>query len=590
MGLEAFDPHSLGLVDLRLNRAPSPGLEENGSTPYWLFMGAEISETDVLVIGAGLAGLVAACEVIDAGKRVTIVEQESEPNLGGQAFWSFGGLMLIDSPEQRRMGVKDSIELARQDWFGSAGFDRDEDRWPREWAEAYLQFAAGEKRAWLKERGIGFFPVVGWAERGGSLASGHGNSVPRFHITWGTGPAVIAPFAARVQAAVADGRATLLFRHRVDELVVDGGAVVGARGAVLAPDDAQRGAPTNRDVVGEFEVRAGATIVASGGIGANFDLVRKHWPERMGPAPEQPLSGVPAFVDGRMHAIAEDAGAHLINQDRMWAYTEGIQNWDPIWPHHGIRILPGPSSIWLDALGRRLPAPNFPGFDTIATMQHIGTTGHQHTWFVLTQSIIEKEFALSGSEQNPDLTGKSVRELAKQRLGEGATGPVEAFKEHGEDFVVADTLDELLDGMQKLSDVPIDRDLVRLQLEARDRELDNKFSKDAQINAIRQARKYRGDKLIRVAKPHKILDPKHGPLIAVRLHLLTRKSLGGIEADLSARALGADGKPIPGLYAAGEVSGFGGGGMHGYRALEGTFLGGCIFSGRTAGRAAATGG
>lgn len=546
------------------------------------------SETDVLVIGAGLAGLVAACEVIDAGKRVVIVEQESEANLGGQAFWSFGGLMLIDSPEQRRMGVKDSLELARQDWFGSAGFDRDEDRWPREWAEAYLQFAAGEKRAWLRERGVGFFPVVGWAERGGSLASGHGNSVPRFHITWGTGPAVVEPFAQRVNAAVADGRATILFRHRVDELVVEGGAVVGARGVVLAPDAAERGAPTNRDGVGDFEVRAGATIVASGGIGANFDLVRKHWPERMGPAPEQPLSGVPAFVDGRMHAIAEDAGAHLINQDRMWAYTEGIRNWAPIWPHHGIRILPGPSSIWLDALGRRLPAPNFPGFDTVATMQHIGTTGHQHTWFVLTQSIIEKEFALSGSEQNPDLTGKSVRELAKQRLGKGATGPVEAFKEHGEDFVVADTLDELLDGMQKLSDVPIDRERVRAELEARDREVLNPFSKDAQVNAIRQARNYRGDKLIRVAKPHRILDPKHGPLIAVRLHLLTRKSLGGIEADLSARALGRDGQPIPGLYAAGEVSGFGGGGMHGYRALEGTFLGGCIFSGRTAGRAAAT--
>ncbi len=545
------------------------------------------------MIGAGLAGLVAACEVIDAGKHVTILEQESEANLGGQAFWSFGGLMLIDSPEQRRMGVKDSLELARQDWLGAAGFDRDEDRWPRAWAEAYLEFAAGEKRAWLRERGIGFFPVVGWAERGGGLATGHGNSVPRFHITWGTGPAVVGPFIERVRAAVAEGRATLLFRHRVDELVVEGGAVVGARGAILAPDDAQRGAPTNRDVVGDFDLRAGATIVTSGGIGGNFDLVRKHWPVRLGPAPEQPLSGVPEFVDGRMLEISADAGAHLINQDRLWAYTEGIRNWAPIWPHHGIRILPGPSSVWLDATGRRLPAPNFPGFDTIATMEHIGTTGHQHTWFVLTQSIIEKEFALSGSEQNPDLTGKSVRELLKQRLGKGATGPVEAFKEHGEDFVVADTLDELLDGMVALSaditggDSVLDRERVRSEIEARDRELDNDFSKDAQLNAIRQFRSYRGDKLIRVAAPHRILDPKHGPLIAVRLHLLTRKTLGGIETDLSARALGRDGEPVPGLYAAGEVAGFGGGGMHGYRALEGTFLGGCIFSGRAAGRAAA---
>lgn len=548
---------------------------------------------DVLVIGAGLAGLVAACEVIDAGKHVAIVEQESEANVGGQAFWSFGGLFLIDSPEQRRMGVKDSLELARQDWLGTAGFDRDEDHWPRQWAEAYLQFAAGEKRAWLRERGLRFFPVVGWAERGGSLATGHGNSVPRFHITWGTGPAVVGPFIERVRAAVADGRATLLFRHRVDELIVEDGRVSGARGTVLAPDDAVRGAATNRDRVGEFELRAGATIVASGGIGGNFDLVRKHWPERMGRAPEAPLSGVPAYVDGRMLAIAEEAGANLVNQDRMWAYTEGITNWAPIWPHHGIRILPGPSSLWLDATGRRMPPPNFPGFDTISTMQHIGTTGYQYSWFVLTQSIIEKEFALSGSEQNPDLTGKSVRELLRQRLGKGATGPVEAFKRHGADFIVADTLDELVERMVALGAVdgrsPLDPERVRLEIEARDRELENAFTKDAQLSAVRQFRQYRGDKLIRVAAPHRILDPKHGPLIAVRLHLLTRKSLGGIEADLSARAIGRDGAVVPGLYAAGEVTGFGGGGMHGYRSLEGTFLGGCIFSGRTAGRAAAAG-
>ncbi len=546
------------------------------------------------MIGAGLAGLVAACELLAAGKRVTILEQESEANLGGQAFWSFGGLLLIDSPEQRRMGIRDSYELAQQDWFGTAGFDRADDAWPRRWAEAYLQFAAGEKRSWLKQRGLSFFPVVGWAERGGSLATGHGNSVPRFHITWGTGPGVIAPFVEQVRDAAASGRLDLRFRHRVDALTVESGAVVGASGTVLADDDAIRGAATNRDAVGEFELRAGAVIVTSGGIGGNFELMREFWPtERLGPAPSTMLSGVPAFVDGRMLGITQEAGARLINRDRLWAYTEGIVNWDPIWPAHGIRILPGPSSLWLDATGHRLPAPNFPGFDTIATLAHIGTTGYDHTWFVLTQAIIEKEFALSGSEQNPDLTGKSVRELAKQRLGKGATEPVEAFKRHGEDFVVADTLDELLAGMQALSssgaggDAALDTDRVRFEIEARDRELDNPFGKDAQLNAVRQARHYRGDKLIRVAKPHKLLDPKAGPLIAVKLHILTRKTLGGIETDLTGAALGASGAPIPGLFAAGEASGFGGGGMHGYRALEGTFLGGCIFSGRAAGRGAA---
>ena len=549
-----------------------------------------MSDSDAIVIGAGLAGLVAAAELVAAGKTVTVLEQEPEASFGGQAWWSFGGLFLIDSPEQRRMGIRDSLELARQDWFGSAGFDRPEDDRPRQWAEAYLEFAAGEKRSWLRERGVGFFPVVGWAERGGYTATGHGNSVPRFHITWGTGPGILEPFVRAVRAGVDSGLVTLKFRHRVDELIVADGAVVGARGAILAPDAAERGAPSNRDVTGDFEVHAGATIITSGGIGGNHDLVRERWPKRMGTAPEHLLSGVPEHVDGRMLGISERAGANLINGDRMWHYVEGITNYAPVWPQHGIRILPGPSSVWLDATGRRLPVPLFPGFDTLGTLEHIVATGHDYSWFVTTQAIIEKEFALSGSEQNPDLTGKSVRELLRQRLGKGATEPVEAFKSRGEDFIVAATLDEILDGMQaKSPTVTIDRARVRLEVEARDRELTNPFSKDAQINAIRQARHYRGDRLIRVAKPHRILDPKAGPLIAVKLHILTRKSLGGIETDLSGRALDGGGAPIPGLYAAGEASGFGGGGMHGYRSLEGTFLGGCLFSGRAAGRAVAQG-
>ena len=541
---------------------------------------------DAIVVGAGLAGLVAASELLDAGKRVLIVEQEPEASFGGQAWWSFGGLFLVDSPEQRRLGVKDSLELARQDWFGSAGFDRPEDRWPRAWAEAYLEFAAGEKRAWLRERGIRFFPIVGWAERGGDRATAHGNSVPRFHITWGTGPGVLEPFVRRVLAGVATGRARIAFRHRVDRLEVEGGAVVGVSGAVLAPDTAERGAPSNRDETGEFSFRAGAVLVSSGGIGGNHDLVRAQWPARMGRAPETMLSGVPAHVDGRMLGVAETAGAHLINGDRMWHYVEGIQNHSPVWPRHGIRILPGPSSLWLDATGHRLPTPLFPGFDTIGTLEHIVRGGHDHSWFVLNQAILKKEFALSGSEQNPDLTGKDVRLLAQRLKGDRATAPVEAFKERGADFIVADTVPQLLERMRAASAL-LDIDRVRLELEGRDREMTNPFTKDAQVTAVRQARRYRGDKLLRVATPGPIADPKNGPLIAVKLHVITRKSLGGIETDLSGRALAASGEPIPGLYAAGEASGFGGGGVHGYRALEGTFLGGCIFSGRAAGRAMA---
>lgn len=552
-------------------------------------MAASDRTPDAIIVGAGLSGLVAASELVDAGRRVLILDQEPAASLGGQAHWSFGGLFLVDSPEQRRMGIRDSLELASEDWAGTAGFDREEDDWGRRWAEAYLEFAAGEKRDWLHGKGVRFFPVVGWAERGDGRALGHGNSVPRFHITWGTGPGVLAPFIARVKAGEAAGLVEFRHRHRVDELLVEGGAVVGARGAVLADDDAERGAPSNRDVVGEFELPAPAVVVASGGIGGNHELVRQFWPERLGTPPDELLSGVPAHVDGRMLQITADAGARLVNGDRMWHYVEGIQNWDPIWPLHGIRILPGPSSLWFDATGSRLPAPLFPGFDTLGTLEHLVATGYGHSWFVLTQKIIEKEFALSGSEQNPDLTGKDLKLLA-QRLGSGAPAPVEAFKEHGADFIVADTLDELLAEMARRSpDVELDTANIAREVLAHDRALENDFGKDAQLAAVRGARASRGDKLIRVAAPHRFVDPANGPLIAVKLHLLTRKSLGGIQTDLSSRALSADGEPVPGLYAVGEAAGFGGGGVHGYRALEGTFLGGCLFSGRAAGRAIAAG-
>ncbi|MFB7287201.1 FAD-binding dehydrogenase [Actinacidiphila glaucinigra] len=544
-------------------------------------------DADVIVVGAGLAGLVATAELADAGRKVLLLDQEPESNLGGQAFWSFGGLFLVDSPEQRRMRIKDSRELALQDWTGTAGFDRAEDRWPRKWAEAYVDFAAGEKRSWLHAQGIRFFPVVGWAERGGYLATGHGNSVPRFHITWGTGPGVVAPFERRVREAVAKGLVELRFRHRVTALTTTGDAVDGVAGEVLVDSDAERGQASSREIRAEFQLKAQAVIVTSGGIGGNHDLVRKSWPKRLGTPPRKLLSGVPAHVDGLMLGIAEAAGAHLINGDRMWHYTEGIENWNPIWASHGIRILPGPSSLWLDATGRRLPVPLFPGFDTLGTLEHIMRTGHEYTWFVLTQKIIEKEFALSGSEQNPDLTGKSVRDVLKRALP-GAPGPVEAFKEHGVDFVVEDDLAALVRGMNAITkDDLIDEAALRREIEARDREITNTFTKDLQVTAIRGARNYIGDKLIRTAAPHRLLDPKAGPLIAVRLNILTRKSLGGMETDLDARVLRADGEPLPGLYSAGEAAGFGGGGVHGYRSLEGTFLGGCIFSGRTAGRAAA---
>jgi len=547
-----------------------------------------MTDADVIVVGGGLAGLVATAELADAGRRVILLDQEPEGSLGGQAFWSFGGLFLVDTPEQRRVRIRDSRELALQDWLGTAGFDRPEDHWPRRWAEAYVDFAAGEKRAWLHEQGVRFLPNPGWAERGGYLATGHGNSVPRFHVVWGTGPGLVEPFARRVRAAAQRGLVSMRFRHRVDRLTVSGGTVDGVAGTTLEPSSAARGRPTSRNANGEFALGAGAVLVTSGGIGANHDLVRASWPKRLGDPPARMLSGVPDHVDGRMLAICERAGASVINPDRMWHYTEGIQNWDPIWSRHGIRILPGPSSLWLDARGRRLPVPLFPGFDTLGTLEHIMQTGYDYTWFVLTEKIIEREFALSGSEQNPDLTDRSIRKILAGRVLPGAPGPVEAFKRNGADFVVEHQLRDLVRGMNALTDEPlIDAADLRREIVARDREMDNPFSKDLQVTAIHGARRYLADRFTRIAVPHRILDPAAGPLIAVRLSILTRKSLGGLETDLAGRVLGQGGEPLPGLYAAGEASGFGGGGVHGYRSLEGTFLGGCLFSGRIAGRAAA---
>ncbi|TIS93558.1 MAG: FAD-binding dehydrogenase [Mesorhizobium sp.] len=545
-------------------------------------------DADVIIVGAGLAGLVAAAELAEAGKKIIIVDQEPEQSLGGQAFWSFGGLFLVDSQEQRRMRIRDSHDLALEDWMGTAAFDRPEDFWPRKWAEAYVGFAAGEKRSWLLQRGLKFFPVVGWAERGGGNAIGHGNSVPRFHITWGTGPGVLEPFVQRVREAQKRGLIDFRFRHRVNELTRTGAAVTGVRGDILQPSTVERGHKSSRDVSGDFELHAQAVIVASGGIGANHQLVRENWPKRLGTAPKRMITGVPDHVDGRMLAISEQAGGSIINRDRMWHYVEGIKNWAPIWTDHAIRILPGPSSLWLDARGKRLPVPLYPGFDTLGTLSHIMSTGFDYSWFILTRKIIQKEFALSGSEQNPDLTGKSWRQVLG-RATSGIPGPVKAFMEKGEDFIVEADLSKLVARMNALAggEPLLDVAGVEREIRARDMQLDNPFSKDMQITALRGARAYLGDRLIRTAKPHKMLDPANGPLIAVRLNILTRKTLGGLQTDLDSRVLGPDGQPAPGLYAVGEAAGFGGGGVHGYAALEGTFLGGCIFSGRSAGRAAA---
>ncbi len=543
---------------------------------------------DVVVVGAGLAGLVATAELTAAGKRVLLLDAENRSSLGGQAFWSFGGLFLVDSPEQRRLGVRDSAELALADWLGSAHFaDDGSDAMGRAWAEAFVGFAAGPMREWLHGLGVRWFPLVQWAERGGYYPGGHGNSVPRFHVTWGTGPGLLEPFVRALLDARRSGLVEVRFRHRVTGLVTTDGRVTGVRGDVLAPDEAPRAVPTSREVVGHFEVDADDVLVATGGIGANHALVRELWPAGAGRLPARMLSGVPDHVDGSGIAVAREAGAALVHSDRMWHYPEGVTDHSPVWSHHGIRILPGPSSLWLDADGHRLPPPLYPGFDALGVLLHITRRGDDHSWFVLDKTILGAEFALSGSEQNPDLTGRNVPLLA-QRVLPGAVGPVETFARRSPEFIAADDPETLAARMNALTGGDrIDPAALRATIEARDEQVATGLGKDPQVVATAMARRFVVDRLIRVAKPHRLLDPAHGPLYAVRLSVLTRKTLGGLHTDASGRVLRPDGAVLPGLWAAGEAAGFGGGGVHGERALEGTFLGGCLFTGRTVGRALA---
>jgi len=548
----------------------------------------------VIIVGAGLAGLVAAYELTRKNVHVTFVEQENEKNFGGQAFWSLGGLFLVNSADQRSKGIKDSRELAYRDWLGTARFDREkEDTWPRKWAKAYIDFATDEKERYLKNLGLKFL-TVGWAERGASAGGGHGNSVPRFHLTWGIGPELVRIFADPIKAAAKKGLVAFKYRHQVDSLIVDNstGAAVGVRGSILEPSDADRGVASSRTVVGAFELRGRAVIISTGGVGGNPDLVKKNWPvKRLGKVPEYFVHGVPAHVDGRGVELAERAGANVINMDRMWHYTEGLANWDPIWAAHGIRIIAGPSSLWLDATGKRLPAPLYPGCDTLATLKYIGSTGYDYTWFILNRQIASREFTLSGSEQNPDLASKNYFKLLHRAFTRWGTYPVQAFMKHGADFIVEKDFASLVERMNKLGTERggpvLEHDKILDEIKTRDEQTQHAYSKDPQIMLIKNARDFASDK-IRVPKPGPILDPSSGPLIAIRCNIITRKSLGGLETNLDSNVMRPDGTPFPGLYAAGEAAGFGGGGVHGYSSLEGTFVGGCIFSGRAAGRAIAS--
>jgi predicted oxidoreductase len=526
-------------------------------------------EAEVVVIGAGLAGMVTALELLDAGKRVVMLDAATRERFGGLALLSFGGMFFVDSPEQRKNGIKDSVDLAMRDWVRYGDLDPD-DVWPFRWAEAYVNRCTEEVRGWLAERDVSIFRAVGWTERGYFVP---GNSVPRFHIVWGTGEGIVLPLIERLDAHEKSGKLQLHFDHRVDGITQEGGQVVGCHGASNA---------------GSFEATGDAVVIAAGGIAGDHDKVREVWPrDQWGEPPEHMLNGSILEADGKLLDRAQELGANITHLEKMWNYAAGVRHWEPLFPNHGLSLVPAKSPVWVNYQGRRFVDPPLVGaYDTLMLVDRICQEKKKYSWQVMNRKIANKEFAVSGAEFNPAVRDKKMLTFLL-RLLQGNGEQVQEFIDHCPDFVTASTVGELADKMNALTGTQ-DVDAVLLERDIADYDANiargPKLQNDDQLRRIAHVRQYLGDRL-RTCNMARIVDPDAMPLIAIRMQILTRKSLGGIQVDLDAKVLNQQGDPIPNLFAVGEACGFGGGGMHGKRALEGTFLGGCVYSGRVAARA-----
>lgn len=539
---------------------------------------------DVIVVGAGLAGLVSTLELLRSGHTVLLLDRCRPEEVGGLARESFGGMFMVDSPEQRRGRIPDSEALALEDWLRIADFE-EEDVWPRRWAEQYVTRARDDVGGWLREIGVRFFPVVNWAERGNF---GDGNSVPRFHITWGTGRALVEAVWNAIERHERRDALQVRFRSRVSELVSENHRIVGCR--VIAE------ARENPD---EYELRASkGVVIAAGGIGGNLDLVRREWPTaELGSPPEKLLMGSHYYADGAMHEEVGRLGGNVTHLSRMWNYADAVRHPEPQREHHGLKLIPPRSGIMLNPDGRRYgPVPVIPTFDAYAALERMCEDERKYSWLICNFKIAKRELDVSGSQHNPHLREKRpLGFLGSVLLGKPAL--VRHFIDGSPDFVEAGTLAELAGKMNEVTGegaidaAVLEREVGRYDATiARGKGLFN----DDQLRRIAQLRNWRGDRL-RTSRFQRIVDEAAMPLIAIRLQVLARKSLGGIQTDLGCRVLqgpaprqdGVEGEPIPGLYAVGEAAGFGGGGVHGKRSLEGTFLGGCVFTGRLAAAAIA---
>ena len=522
-------------------------------------------QAETLVIGAGLAGICTALELLNNGRPVLLLDGCERQRFGGQAKEAFGGMLLSNTPEQRRNGIADSAELFWRDWQQAAQFQPDS-QWAQRWAKAYCERNRSEIYDWLQGYGIGFFPVVQWPERGNYS---DGNSVPRYHVAWGCGQGIV---QSLVQQLLGHPQANLLrcvFSHTVSALDSCDGRVVGCHG--VQPE-------------GAFSVQADNTVVCTGGINGNLDKVREHWDPIYGAAPDNLLTGTHPSADGVLHDCVQAVGGQVSNLHYMWNYAAGIAHPQPEYPQHGLSLIPPRSALWMDCHGRRIgPQPMVTGFDTHDLCKTTGHLPEQYTWQIMNKRIADKELAISGSDSNPHFRDKKLLKVIWQAL-RGNAAQTQWLLDHCPDVVCGNTLEELALQMQRVApNTTLDIAGMYADIERYDAMLRGPrgLRNDDQIRRIEQLRQWRGDR-VRTCKLQPIIDRKQMPLIAIRLRLISRKSMGGMLTDLSSRVLDSQGSPVVGLYAAGEAAGFGGAGISGVRSLEGTFLSNCVFNGRRA--------
>jgi len=535
----------------------------------------EKARFDVAIVGGGLAGITAAIELLDHGLKVVIVDRDSERNFGGLATKSLGGMTLIDTPVQRLNRIHDNPEIALRDWLACAQFS-DRDHWPRRWAELYVNRSVQDIYNWLKPRGIGFFPVPHWVERG---ESGNGNSLPRYHIIWGTGQHLMHRLIAELKSHVYSSNITYLFDYTVDSISVTNQSVSGLKGRIETSGE-------------RFEVEAPVVLVASGGINGDIVRVKKEWDQSWGKPPEHILNGAHRFADGRLHDAVRQIDGNVTHLDKMWNYAAGIHHPKPGIPKEGLSLIPPKSALWLDATGRRFgPLPLITGFDTHLLCKRIATDPYGYSWQVMNWKIALKEIAVSGAESNTAFRDRRILQLARD-IFFGNRALLEYLVAECEDVVTADSLEELVVKMnhcnaysQTVGAGTVELGNIREAIRQYDAQIDlgAGFHNDDQLRRLAQVRRWRGDRS-RTCNFAKIMDKKSMPLVAFREFIVSRKSMGGIQTDLESRVLSSDGRPIPGLYAAGEAAGFGGGGINGLKSLEGTFISNCILNARMATR------